>query len=301
MATVDPEVIQHEDRSTVKMMSVSAYDIVASWLVALLFIVGFAVGLMFLIWLTTVIEFRAPQSNVVLVENAAGRGDHAKGYERDIEAPGQEELEEETEPQVEQLLEAVTDMVSTQAASLDAMATDAVSSNKGDGVGDSRPPGPLGEGDDIIPRFERWKIQYNTTSLNAYAQQLDYFKIELGAAGGGKALVDYAANFTRGGKTRQGKGDAEKRLYMTWTSGTLKRFDKDLLKNAGVKADGRITMQFYPKEIENQIALIEHDYMTKNSPHKHVKYIKQTVLGVRKRGAGYEYYVISQAYRNPSA
>ncbi len=170
----------------------SSYDRAAGWMIALNILVGFSVLLAFLIWLSSVLEFKPDQAMLTLVENVAGRGDHAAGFARDVEAPGIEELEEESEPKVEQLLEAVTDVVSNQAAALDSMQTNMFSSNVGSGLGDSRPPGPLGEGENIIPRSERWEIRYNSNSLDAYAKQLDFFKIELGAVGG-KKTVDYAA------------------------------------------------------------------------------------------------------------
>ena len=278
-------------------MRVTPYERVAGWLVALLVLVGTAVLIMFLIWLTHVLVFTKEVPPIVPVENIAGRGDHAAGYERDIEAPGIEELEEEMEPQVEQLLEAVTDIVSTQAASLDAIQTDAVTSNAGKGVGDSRPPGPLGEGENIIPRWERWKIQYNTTTLDLYARQLDFFGIELAAAGGGRALVDYASGFSSPRpKRRQGPPDQEKRLYMVWTSGTLRRYDLQLLRRAGIPTSGRIIMQFYPKRVEDRLAALELQYARRNG-RQSVKEIQQTVFGVRRSGNGYEYYIISQTYR----
>jgi hypothetical protein len=253
--------------------------------------------LAFLLWLSNVIEFGTEQATVVLVENIAGRGDHAAGFERDVEAPGIEELEEETEPKVEQLLEAVTDVVSTQAASLDSMQTTMFSSNVGDGLGDSRPPGPLGEGENIIPRGERWEIRYNSNSRKAYAQQLDSFRIELGAVGGGEKQVDYAANLQKARpNSRQGPGDAEKRLYMLWTTGALKRFDQQILQAAGIRTKGRIVVQFYPKPVEDQLFQIEMAY-AKGNGKTSVKQIKKTVFGVRRKGAKFEYYVISQRYR----
>ena len=66
-------------------MAVSAYDRAASWVITLNVIVGSAVLLAFMIWLSTVIRFKGSPSTVVLVENVAGRGDHAAGYERDVE------------------------------------------------------------------------------------------------------------------------------------------------------------------------------------------------------------------------
>ncbi len=279
-------------------MAVSAYDRAASWVIALNVLVGCAVLLAFLFWLSKVMTFsRDEQATVVLVENIAGRGDHAAGFARDVEPPGMEELPDAMEPQVEQLLEAVTTVVSTQATALDTVQTAMVSSSTGAGLGDSRPPGPLGEGDDIIPRGERWEIRYNSNNLTAYAQQLDYFRIEVGAVGGGEKQVDYAWNLQKSQPdVRQGPGDAEKRLYMLWTNGALKRFDQQLLRAAGVKTAGRIVVQFYPKPVEDLLARIEMEHATGNGKTS-VKQIKQTVFGVRRQGAGFEYYVVSQVYR----
>jgi hypothetical protein len=278
-------------------LAVSSYDRAAGWTIALNILVGSGVLLGFLIWLSSVLEFKPDQAMLTLVENVAGRGDHAAGFARDVEAPGIEELEEETEPKVEQLLEAVTDVVTNQAAALDAMNTNMFSSNVGSGLGDSRPPGPLGEGEDIIPRAERWEIRYNSNSLDAYAQQLDHFQIELGAVGG-KKTVDYAANLgSPSPARREGPGgDAEKRLYMTWTTGALKRFDRQLLQKASISTQGRIIAQFYPANVENTLANLEDAYMRQNGK-THIRQVKRTVFGVKRTGRGFEYYVISQVYR----
>jgi hypothetical protein len=278
-------------------LKVSAYDRVAGWVIALNILVGFSVGLGFLVWLSHVLEFTPDQVPVTLVENIAGRGDHAAGFERDFEPPGVDELEDLTEPQVESLLEQVTNVVSTQAAALDTLNTEMLQTAVGGGLGDSRPPGPLGEGEDIIPRFERWEIRYNATGLDAYAQQLDFFGIELGVVGGGRRQIDYARQF-RGGRplVRQAAGDTEKRLYMTWTSGALRRFDQQLLQAAGIDTANRIVVQFYPPEVENQLAAQELAHAQANGMPS-VRDIRRTVFGVRRQGAGFEYYVISQAYR----
>ena len=279
-------------------MAVSAYDRAASWVIALNILLGCAVLLAFLFWLSRIVTFTSEeQATVVLVENIAGRGDHAAGFERDAEPPGMEELADEIEPQVEQLLEAVTQTVSTQATALDAIETPMFSSSPGAGLGDSRPPGPLGEGDDIIPRGERWEIRYNANNRSAYAQQLDYFRIELGAVGGGEKQVDYALNLQKSAPDRrQGPGDAEKRLYMLWTAGALRQFDQQLLRAAGIKTTGRIVVQFYPKPVEDLLAQLEMAYANDNRKTS-VKQIKQTVFGVRRQGAGFEYFVVSQVYR----
>ncbi len=278
-------------------IAVSAYDRAASWVISLNILVGATVAMMFLIWLSQTYNFQGDETNVKLVENVAGRGDHAAGLARDVEAPGVEELMEETEPPVDQLLEAMTEVVSTQAATLDTMPA-VFSSKPGDGVGDSRPPGPENEGDDIIPRGERWEIKYASNSLEAYTAQLDFFRIELGAIGGGEKQVDYARNLRKGRPdARRGLGgDAEKRLYMLWSSGTLKRFDQQLLRRAGINVTGRITVQFYPPDVEDKLATIEMAHAQRNG-RDHVKQIAKTVFGVRRAGNGFEFYVESQRYR----
>ena len=62
-------------------------------LIALLILVGLSVLLMFIVWLTGRLMFSKTPIPVELLEYA-GRGDHAEGFERDMEEPGLEELEE---------------------------------------------------------------------------------------------------------------------------------------------------------------------------------------------------------------
>ena len=275
----------------------SNYDRVAGMLVALLMLIGGSTGVLFIVWLTTVLVFAPSPVPIKLVENVAGRGDHAAGFARDLEAPGEEEMPELQEPQVQTALEAVTDAVSSVAASMDVFETTSIATSKGKGgLGDSRPPGPLGEGDNIIPRWERWEVRYISNSVNAYARQLDFFKIELGAAGG-KPNVDYAFNLTKGKPdTRQGPSKAEKRLYMTWKSGTLKQFDEQLLSRAGINPAGRMVMQFYPEETEDRLAWIEMEN-AKKEKHPNVKEFLRTIFGVRAAGNGFEFHVLEQRFR----
>ncbi|MEX0794293.1 MAG: hypothetical protein WD045_14250 [Pirellulaceae bacterium] len=274
---------------------ISLYDQVAGMLVSLLVLVGLGVGILFLIFLTT----RSWKRNIaipVIIEEAAGRGDHAFGTARDLEAPGLEELEDILEPQMETSFEAITDAITSNEAALNAVDGNAEASGGGGGLGDSRPPGPLGEGADIIPRYERWQIQYTATEMQTYARQLDFFKIELGVAGAGSTEIEYAVGFGKGGSaTRKGPLDGEERLYMIWKSGALKEADQDLLGSAGISTQGRIMMQFYPDETENLLAYVESEYMKANNTA--LTEVKQTVFGVRPQGREYEFFVINQTKR----
>lgn len=273
-------------------LAVTLFDTVSGWLTTLLMLAGLAFAILFGIWLTTVLKF-AREAPVVEFIEYEGRGDHAEGFERDREPPGLEELEEIREPSLEATLEAVTDLASTQAAAFDAMETASTITGKGGGKGDSRRPGPLGEGRNVIPPWERWEIRYSTSSVRLYARQLDSFGIELGAAGGAP-LVDYATNLSKAKPdTRQGPSKEEKRIYMTWKSGKLQDFDRALLKKAGIRVDNRILMQFYSKELQHKLEALEFA----NSPDKTPEEWLKTIFGVRAAGGGYEFYIIDQLYR----
>jgi len=287
-------------------LRVSAYDKVASLLIALLMVVGFFVLLLFIIWLTGRLLFTKAPIPVELLEYA-GRGDHAAGFERDMEEPGMEEMEELMEPQVEATLEAITDVVSNQAAAFDAIAMSAAASSKGSGMGDSRPPGPLGEGvTDVIPPWERWEIRFSTAGIDVYARQLDHFKIELGAAGGGMSKVDYAYDLAGSPpKHRQGNPEEEGRMYMTWKGGgPMAAFDRQLLGRARIKTDRRMLLQFYPKPTEQMLQNVEFqaaaDEHGITPPELDPRILLKTIFGVRSvRGGGYEFHVIEQYFRPP--
>jgi len=281
-------------------LKVSAYDNVASLLIALLILVGFFVLLMFIIWLTGRLLFTQTPIPVELLEYA-GRGDHAAGFERDLEEPGMEEMEELNEPQIEATLEAVTDLVTSQAAAFDAVEMSAAASSKGSGMGDSRPPGPLGEGvTDVIPPWERWEIRFSTTGRDVYARQLDFFKIELGAAGGGSPKVDYAFNLAKRPRPDKKSGDPgdEKRIYMSWQQGggQMAVFDRQLIAQAGIKTDRRMILQFYPKETERLLYSLEVQEARKKG-HTDPREFLKTIFGVRAARRGYEFYVIDQYFR----
>ncbi|GIW92624.1 MAG: hypothetical protein KatS3mg110_0665 [Pirellulaceae bacterium] len=276
-------------------LRVTAYDKVAAWLVALLVLVGLTATVLFIIWLTTVLVFHRVAKPIQMIQYP-GRGDHAAGFERDPEPPGLEEIDLQLEqPSLEASLEAVTDLASTVAASLDTFATDSLLTAHGTGRGDSRPPGPEGEGDDVIPPWERWEIRYAAGNLEEYARQLDFFGIELGAVGGSK-FVDYAYQLSRNPPSRrQGSGKDEKRVYLTWRTGSLREFDEQLLARAGIPTAGRIVMQFLPEAVYNELHRLEFENAQGRPPQEWLR----TIFGVRPARGGYEFYIISQTFRPP--
>ena len=79
--------------SGVKSLKTQRIDVVASLLMSFLVVIGCLVLLMFVLWLTQTFTWDVGEI-VIEEERVAGRGDHAEGFERDIEPPGAEEVEE---------------------------------------------------------------------------------------------------------------------------------------------------------------------------------------------------------------
>jgi hypothetical protein len=274
-------------------------DYVASLLMSLLIVFGALVFLLFIYWLTMTFSFKAG-GIVVEEERLPGRGDHAAGFERDIEPPGAEEVEVLAEPTLQSSLEAVSDVASTVAATLESVNSNADATVAGSGKGDSRPPGPLGEGDDIVPRYERWDLKFQSKGLKPYAEQIDFYKIEL-ACMGGQRTIDFAINVSGAPQKRSDPPEVEnkrQRLYFMWRTDTpLKQFDTQLLGQAGVKTQGRLIVKFIPKELEQQLAEIETVYY-RSKGKKSIREVAKTIFESQATSNGYQFVVIDQLYRN---
>lgn len=277
-------------------LRVSALERLAGWLAALLVIVGFAATVLILLWLAgRAIAAREPPPVELFVEDSIA-GTPMTGTEREFVEPGVEEFAEVERPQLADTLAAITTAVTSQQAALDEMygADDRV--GRGAGQGGRQSTGPGGEGSlDVVPRNQRWRIQYTTGSLRAYARQLDFFQIELAAFGGGREGVVYASKFAAGNpQTRElGQDEVEQRRRFTHQSGALQEFDRQLLAAAGVDAGGRIVAQFMPAKVENRLAQLERE----KAKGRDLEEIQRTVFGVQSVGDGYQLIVVRQEYR----
>jgi hypothetical protein len=143
-----------------------------------------------------------------------------------------------------------------------------------------------------FPRAQRWVIQFQEGgNLQSYGAQLQFFGIELGAIGTTNQ-VEYAYNLGKAKPDRRvGKGTDEKRLYFSWKDGNLKDADLQLMRLAGINPSGKIAVQFYTPETENQLAYLEESFAKRKGAE-----IRRTRFGVRAAGKGYNFYVIDQSY-----
>jgi hypothetical protein len=278
------------------LLQVTSYDRVASLIIAINVFMGFSVALMLVMWLSSVIRFEHEGVKVLILE-PRGRGDHAKGYERDVEEPGVEEVMEFIEPQIEETFEAVTDAVTSTAASLVALNTGATATAHGSGMGDSREAGPGGDGDlDVIPRVERWRIKLTESSVDGFARLLDTMQIEIGALGGGIKSVDYANNLSGAIKKRSVEGGKhEKRLFFAPLDKKSELWTRQLLGKGGIQTQGRVILHFYSTKAEDLLAEVENRALQKAG--KRLDEVRRTYFSVRRSGRSFQFVVDKQEYR----
>jgi hypothetical protein len=215
--------------------------------------------------------------------------------EREFEEPNPEEINEVLDPPIEQTLESIASVVSTEAPQLDAVeGSTSLGSGEGDGTGDGRGKGPGGPGtEDGIPAYERWEVRMSATSLDEYARQLEFFGVELGVAGGGNPNVEYISKLTAPKPdVRRGDPKAEKRLRFLHRSGELRQADRQLAARAGVQTDGRVVFQFYSEQMYKTLLQLEYDRKGKRT----ISQVRKTIFGVRGTGGRYEFFVIEQHY-----
>ena len=279
-----------------QMFMVSKYEKVTSVLLALNLFIGFMDGIMLVMWISG-LKAQAIEAVPVLILEPKGRGANAEGYERDPEEPGLEEVEEISEPRIEETFLAVTDTVTNTAASLVALNTGATSSSHGSGLGDSRGAGPGGDGDlDVVPRQERWRISLSANSVDSFERQLAYFKIDLAAFGGGITTLDSTFHpISPANVTHLEDGTQEKRTWFYPQNAIETQWTAELLNKAGIPTSGRTYIHLYSPESEQKLLVAEDARM--RAANKRIDEVKRTYFEVRASGGQYEFVVTNQEYR----
>ena len=161
-----------EDRRLQRQgLRTSPFDIVSSLLLALILFTSAAVLFGFLMWLTRgPVE---PHKTIPPVEFGSQDNQTSLGAEDEFEKPTASEIESLQEPSLEETIEAVADVAGTFAVSAEAVASDATSNQNGSSPGSLRSPGPDIDGELVVPRYERWQLEFSANDLVDYAKQLD--------------------------------------------------------------------------------------------------------------------------------
>ncbi len=276
---------------------VSSYDKTSAMLVAAVVVIGALVFILFMIWLTLFagrVGIKPPPPIVEL----AGNDNRPEGVADDWQPPGVEEFPEVEEPQLADALEAVTDSVSSVRAQLEKVDGNAAEMGSGSGLGDKRARGPGSGNSNIIPEWERWKIEYEASTMAQYMSILESFDIYLGSVSQISNQILFFDDLNNSKPTMTAgnrKSPEAQNLYFRNTKSRLKRWDQNKVLAGGGDTDNKIVVQFYPPEVREMLLRLEQTkYLNEG---KKLTEVRQTLFRCRAAGNGYEYYVEDMKYR----
>lgn len=295
-------------------MRVNPYDRISSGMIAIVLGLGIAVAAVFSLWSES--HPKRPEILVPL-EMMTGRGgvpDGIPGESLQVDSPA--DPSDDASPvdtQVNELsVDSSMEILQTQAADSVAavadfgirQANDTLTSQSGETSGSGGQPGSSigtgrrrglgngpGPGGGGIPNDQRWFIRFaDEVSLEQYANQLDFFGIELGALfpDGKLIYLKQLKNSIPEARTVM-TGSQESRLYMTWQGGSRKEADLSLFKKANIDASDALIFHFYPPQTEQMLLQQEFQFAGR----KPIE-IQRTYFSVVPKGSGFEFSVIRQ-------
>jgi hypothetical protein len=271
-------------------LKITRYERVASLVLALLILVGFAVTLLFMLWLTSSDFSSSAIEELTWCELGDSNG-LAIDTELETDVDGFAQQAGLDGPELQCTLATIAEAVTAKAALIQQPLTDGQTGAEKEGpAGDDRlsrtgpPPGGA---------RRHWEVTFfDGNTVETYARQLDFFRIELGVLFP-ENRVKYAWNLSRRKpKRRSGPADQEQRYYLTWQKGQLRQADHELLEKAGIRAGTRPILKFIPPELEGELARLEQQRAGESG-----KRIRATYFAIRPKGRGYEFYVRDQTYR----
>ena len=296
---------------------VTRYERITSFLMSIIITLGLVTVALGAIWAAnrTWIVRTAPAriAEVVgIIEDVEGGGDEYGVLDESLEKPGATsrifEASDAYEPdeivadfpELERTMSAILTAVSSAMAASDQLLLedDSGTSLLPIGSAGKGPERNLGKGPGDgggVKRQERWEIRFPSgQTVQEYAEQLDYFGVELGAITGSR-LYTVSHLAARRPQVRQSSGGpGERRLYFSWRSGYRKQVDLSLLRKAGVPlSDDVVVLQFYPFETERQLARLELDYARQRGVND-LRAIRKTRFEVLEEGGGYRFEISKQ-------
>ena len=282
------------------VMRVTLYDSVSSWAISLFVGVLLACLGVVTVWITTRPPKPPDAVPVELVELPGGFEDGSPDETLRVDSPEPEardavpadSMSEQTE--IAEAIEAVVEMSEAATQQVQQQFDSGIQNagKVGSAKGTGRRALGMGPGTGGIPREQRWFVKFGErASLEEYAKQLDFFKIELGALLPDGRLAYLSSLTSPIPQVRYVQsGSDEARLYMTWQGGDRRAADAQLFAKANVVVRGdTIIFHFYPKAMENTLAQLELAYRNRS-----VKQIRRTYFAVEPAGAGYQFSVFRQ-------
>lgn len=274
-------------------MRATWFDSVTSFLMACILLLGCVVAILFVVWLADDSESDIePDGPIVRAMNAStGVKIDAK-----FDTPKDSEIRDIADLPIE----AVVSSLSTVAAKV-VVSTEDAKDFASQRVGDST-PGSSGQGEDgdadVVPRFERWVVQFKAKSIDDYAKQLDFHAIELGAIGGSIQGVDCVSQVSGTIQSRRIiDTQNEKRLYFMWQRATeFSKWDKQLLRRADIPLAERHVLKFLSPELEHKLAVAELQLASERG-YPSVSQVAKTVFESQLGPQGYAFVIVDQRYQ----
>ena len=265
--------------SWLSRLRVSRYDRVTGMLISLLILLGLCVAGMFAVWVTNRLTPNTGDTKPKTWDMGLGKKELPPGLSNDIEPPPPSETEP-NEQQPEDTLAAVEAAEATKAAQFIGLPN---------GIGDKKSLGNR-DGGSPLGKPQRWELRFREgNTLDTYARQLDFFKIELGVLQPGNKVL-YLSNLSQSRpSTREDSRDKEKRYRFTWTQGSLEEADRALLSRANVEAGSSRIFKFLPADLYQRLCKLEAEYAGD-------KKVRSTLFGVKSDGGEYRFYVMRQSY-----
>jgi len=279
------------DPADVALTKDDTYDRFASLLSSLLIFASISTAILLGLWLSTGLAKKKTSATVQIGQfgDLGGLGDNAR-LDPDVVTPGFEV--EFDEPTFADAVESVSDMISMQTtlfANPGAQRSDSVLT-VGARLGDGSAPG---EGTGRLGQRRHWEVQFHDQrSLQTYAQQLDYFQIELAVLQPGGNVMYFSRLADPTPAIRQELASHEQRYYLTWLRPELQSADRELIAKTGTTIDEKqIIMKFLPQELEQLLANLE-----RNAAGDRLPQLRATYFAVRQIGRDYEFYVTRQSF-----
>ncbi len=271
------------------VMSPSGFDLVSSFLLAVLVMLATLVMILLTLWL---LAFRTAGADRLPPPRMLSGSLSPALPERDFEVPADVEVTDLASPTLANLV-AEVDSLSRQVDGADQL---------GNGARPGTDQGLLaGTGLDdhgVVPASQRWELSFVAPHQAAYARQLDWHGMELGVFGGGFTGLDYASGLSTSPLARHSRdASGESRLYFSWVRrNPLAAYERGLLVEAGIPTKGRQIVKFVPAELEIRLSEIELEYAHSNGVTSR-RAIGKTVFRSEPDGAGYRFIVVSQRYK----
>lgn len=279
------------------MLKTTQYDLVSSFMIAIVVALVIAVVWLFVLWLANRPIQPEHLAEMELIE-LGGYEDGAPDETLRVEAP-EDVVDDPSVVEADDNLDTeVIDNVleqsknAAQQAMTEIRTTEEGGGKIGRADGSGRRPLGTGGGEGGVPRHQRWFVRFQDRGTpNEYARQLDFFGIKLALWKDGRIHVLSRMSQAQPNVEVRTKGDQDQ-FYFTWQGGGRKQADVDLFKKAGINPTGGIILHFYPPETVNSLAELEKD--RSNRP---VQQIRRTYFSVRRgTDRGYEFVVTKITY-----